>query len=115
MSRPQIASGIDSKDADDLTAYIATQNQENSSSRISDTPFRIIPAVTTTDKYINPYLEKARTIAAIILTTTPNAVLLEKSTLVQYNNLQTPRPHMPAQSANKAVVILAVGPLAEEW
>jgi len=57
MSRPQIASGIDSKDADDLTAYIATQNQENSSSRISDTPFRIIPAVTTTDKYINPYLE----------------------------------------------------------
>ena len=57
MSRPQIASSIDSKDIDNLTAYIATQNQENSSLRISNTPFCIIPTVTITDKYINLYLE----------------------------------------------------------
>jgi len=57
MSRPQIASSIDSKDIDNLTAYIAIQNQENSSLRISNIPFRIIPAVTITDKYINLYLE----------------------------------------------------------
>ena len=57
ISRPQIASSINSKDVDNLTAYIAIQNQENSSLRISNTPFYIIPAVTTTDKYINLYLE----------------------------------------------------------
>ena len=57
ISRLQIASSINSKDIDNLIAYIATQNQENSSLRISDIPFRIIPTVTITDKYINLYLE----------------------------------------------------------
>ena len=55
--------------------------------------------------------QKARTIAIIILTTTPNTVLLKKLTLVQYNNLQTPYLYIPAQSANKAIVILAIRPL----
>jgi hypothetical protein len=56
MSTPQIAPGIDSKDADDLKAHLAIWSQ-GYSSQTFDTPFFTLPATTTTDKYITPYLE----------------------------------------------------------
>ena len=56
MSTPQITSGINSKNADDLKAYLVTCIKWDSLQTFN-TPFFTLPNTTTTEKYITPYLE----------------------------------------------------------
>ena len=57
MFRPYIAPSINSKNANNLKAYIAIWNQEYSSLQTFNTPLYTLPTTTITDKYITPYLE----------------------------------------------------------